>query len=217
MATTRTPHIDLKRELKELYSGSSTPVLVDVPRLTFLSVDGAGDPNTAPAYREAVEALYAAAYWLKYALKRAPDGLDFTVMPLEGLWWADDAAAFSAARKEEWQWTAMIAQPDAVTTDMLAAAKADLGRMKDLPALDCLRLEKFAEGRAAQILHIGPYSEEGPTIARLHAFIRERGYTFDGRRQRHHEIYLSDMRRTAPSRLKTIIRQPFVAADPSGA
>jgi len=203
--TTRATKLDLRRELKALYAPPSTPVMVEVPELTFVMVDGQGDPNTAEAYRDAVAALYAVSYALKFALKRAPDGLDYAVMPLEGLWWADDMAEFDVERKADWRWTMMIAQPEAVTPDRFAHARAEVARKKNLPALERLRLERFAEGRAAQVLRRGPYSAEGPTIAALHAFIRERGDALDGK---HHEIYLGDPRRTAPERLKTVIRQP---------
>jgi hypothetical protein len=170
-------------------------------------VDGAGDPNTAVAYREAVEALYSVAYTLKFAIKREM-GRDFRVMPLEGLWWADDLSDFMSGRKDAWRWTALIAQPDVVTAGHVDEAVRQLARKKELPALSRLRLEPFTEGLAAQLLYLGPYADEAPAIARLHAFIREQGYEFDGHTQKHHEIYLSDPRRTAPEKLKTIIRQP---------
>jgi hypothetical protein len=210
MATTQTTKIDLKRDRKNLYAPPKAPVLVEVPPLTFLMVDGQGDPNVSVAYREAIEALYAVSYTLKFALKRGPGGLDYVVMPLEGLWWADDKTEFSGDRKADWRWTAMIAQPDAVTPELAAQAVAECARKQDLPALARLRLETLAEGLSAQVLYVGPYQDEGPAIAHLHAFIRERGYSFDGRRQKHHEIYLSDPRRTAPPKLKTVIRQPVV-------
>jgi hypothetical protein len=216
MAVSQGAKIDLKRELKELYAPPKTPVLVDVQPLTFLMVDGSGDPNVSTAYREAIEALYAVSYSMKFALKRAPGGVDYVVMPLEGLWWADDMNEFVNARKAAWKWTAMIAQPDAVTPELFAQAVAEVARKKDLPALSRLRLETFAEGLAAQVLYIGPFQDEEPTIANLHAFIRERGYEFDGRRQKHHEIYLSDPRKTAPERLKTVIRQPVAPPPSSG-
>jgi hypothetical protein len=200
--------LDLRRELKPLYAPPLTPVLVEVPELSFLMVDGRGDPNTSPEYREAVAALYAVSYAVKFALKRGPDGIDYAVMPLEGLWWADDMAAFSAERKGEWQWTMMIAQPAVVAPEMVEQAAAEAARKKGLPGASRLRLDRFAEGLCAQVLHVGPYSAEGPTIARLHAFIAEEGYTFGGAQQRHHEIYLNDPMRTAPAKLKTVIRQP---------
>lgn len=197
--------IDLKRELKELYAPGRDPAIVDVPELAFLMIDGHGDPNTAPEYRAAVEALYRVAYTIKFAIKRGPDELDYAVMPLEGLWWVADMSAFSVADKSAWSWTAMIAQPDRVTQAMVDDAVAQAARKKPLPAAPRLRLESFAEGLAAQVMYIGPYAEEGPTIERLHAFIAEHGHEPAGK---HHEIYLGDPRRTDPAKLKTVIRQP---------
>jgi len=201
------PNTDLKHALKSLYTPSSKAVsLVDVPPLLFLKIDGMGNPNTASAYVEAVEALYSVSYVLKFMLKRAPQPLDYSVMPLEGLWWADDMAAFTVLDKDAWRWTMMIAQPDILSEALLEAASNEAARKKTLPALPLLRLEAFHEGRAAQIMHLGPYSDEAPTIARLHTWIQEQGYELRGK---HHEIYLSDPRRTAPAKLKTIIRQPI--------
>jgi hypothetical protein len=192
---------------EQLYKAATDPRLVVVPPMAFLMVDGSGDPATDPEYPDAVAALYALSYALKFALKKAA-GLDYRVAPLEGLWWADDMREFAAGRKGDWRWTMMIAQPEAVTPALIDAIRVEVPRKKALPALSRVRLESFAEGWAAQILHRGPYVDEGPTIERLHRFIREQGYTFDGRWQKHHEIYLSDPTRTAPERLKTILRQP---------
>ena len=171
-------------------------------------IDGQGDPNTSPGYADAIQALYSLSYTLKFALKREL-GLQYRVGPLEGLWWSEDMAEFSEDRKDDWSWIMMIAQPDEVTPDRFDVARTDVGHKKDLPALPRARLQRFEEGTAAQILYVGPFSGEGPTIRRLHAFIKERGHTFDGIHQKHHEIYLSDPRRSAPERWRTIIRQPF--------
>jgi hypothetical protein len=202
MATTK---VDYRRVYKELYAPGKTPVMVDVPELAFLMVDGAGDPNTSQDYKDAIEALYAVSYGLKFAIKRSAGGFDYGVMPLEGLWWVDDMSKFSVAEKASWQWTAMIMQPDEVTVAQVEDVIARAAARKPLPAASKLRLERFHEGRAAQVGYIGPYRDEGPTIERLHAFIAEQGHVLAGK---HHEIYLSDARRTAPERLKTIIRQP---------
>jgi hypothetical protein len=210
MTTGHSRKIDMRRELRALYAPPATPVLVDVPELAFLMIDGRGDPNTSTEYREAVAALYAVSYALKFAIKRTANGADYAVMPLEGLWWADDMTDFDF-RKADWHWTMMIAQPDLVTLERVEQAAADTMRKKNLPTVTRLRLERFCEGLCAQVLHVGPYSAEGPTIASLHAFIRDHGYTFDGRRQKHHEIYLSDPRRTAAAKLKTVVRQPIIA------
>lgn len=190
--------------LEQLYKASTEPRIVEAPRGTFLMIDGAGDPNTSAAYRDAVAALYALSYTLKFALKKSA-GLSYKVAPLEGLWWADDMRAFTAERKGDWRWTMMIAQPEAVTPALVAGAREEVRRTKALPA-ERVRLEPFAEGLAAQVLHRGPYASEGPTIAALHRFIHEQGYAFDGK---HHEIYLSNPARTAPERIKTIVRQPI--------
>lgn len=198
--------IDFKKELKHLYLASAKEVeLVDVPALNFLMVDGQGDPNTAQSYKDAIEALYAVAYTLKFMLKKGPQALDYAVMPLEGLWWADDMKRFGSGDKAQWKWTAMIMQPDFITPALLDSAMAEVARKKNPVALNKLRMERFAEGRCAQILHIGPFSAEGPTIEKVHAFIRARG----GLRGKHHEIYLSDIRRAAPDKWKTLIRQPM--------
>lgn len=199
------PKIDFKRELRQLYLPGRKPALVDVPEMRFVMIDGRGDPNTAKSYREAIEALYAVAYTVKFALKRTPDGIDFAVMPLEGLWWSDDMTTFPAGGKSRWSWTAMIMQPEPVTGALVDDAIHQVSTKKSLPALDLLRYERFAEGRAAQVMYVGPYSDEGPSIAALHRFIDEQGLTRSGK---HHEIYLGDPRRTAPERLRTVIRQP---------
>jgi len=197
--------VDLKKELEHLYHASAkTVIAVDVPAMQFLMVDGEGDPNSAPAYSRAVEALFAVSYTAKFMVKKA-QGLDYGVMPLEGLWWAEDLSAFAANDREKWQWTMMIMQPEFAPRAVIEAAMADVESKKGLPAVKDLRLETFAEGSCAQVLHIGPFTAEGPTIERLHAFIDER----TGRRGKHHEIYLSDIRRTAPAKWKTIIRQPM--------
>lgn len=198
--------IDLKKELKHLYQPGATEVVqVEVPPMRYLMVDGMGDPGTTPAYAQAVEALFSVAYSAKFMVKKGPQALDFAVMPLEGLWWADDMNAFVSNDRSLWRWTMMIMQPDAVADATLHAAVAEIRRKKRLPALDGLRLERFSEGLCAQILHIGPFTEEGPTIERLHAYIAARS----GLRGKHHEIYLSDIRRADPARWKTIIRQPM--------
>jgi hypothetical protein len=199
--------IDMKQRLKQLYRASADMAsIVDVPELLFLMVDGAGDPNTTPAYAEAVEALYSVAYTLKFMLKNGPNAVDYAVMPLEWLWWADDMTSFVRADRDAWRWTMMIVQPDAITDKLFQSGMAQAAKKKNLPALPRLRRERFHEGRAAQIMHIGPYVAEGPTIERLHQFIAAQGFE---RRGKHHEIYLSDPRRTAPERMQTIIRQPI--------
>lgn len=196
--------LDLRKTMKNLYEPSARDfAVVDVPPMRFLMIDGAGDPNVSPVYANAVQWLYGVSYALKFAAKAK--GTDYGVMPLEGLWWADDMETFLTRDKAAWKWTMMIAQPDIVSPDMAKAAiEKTRAKLGDPPAT--LRLESFAEGLCAQIMHIGPYDAEGPTIARLHKeFLPENGLTENGH---HHEIYLSDPRRAAPEKLKTVIRQP---------
>jgi hypothetical protein len=193
--------------VQRLYRARRTPEFIEVPELRFLMVDGHGDPNRSERYQQAVQALYAVSYALKFALKKQ-FGLDWRVGPLEGLWWATDMAAFSVRRKGDWDWTMMIRQAAAVTPQLLEQAVRQLAEKKPLPVARELQLERFREGPAAQVLHLGPYGTEGPTINALHAFIRAQGRRSDGRRHQHHEIYLGDPRRTAPERLRTITRQP---------
>ena len=199
--------VDFKRELRHLYSATREPQLLDVPVLNYVMIDGHGDPNTAVEYREAVEALYAISYAAKFIVKGVPNGLDYGVLPLEGLWWTADMSTFSTDDKSAWDWTMMIMQPDVVTTEIFEQALAKTAT-KGLAAQGRVRLERFSEGRSAQIMHVGPYATEQPTIERLHAFIAEQGLQLRGK---HHEIYLSDPRRSAPEKMKTIIRQPVTA------
>lgn len=198
--------IDLKKTLKDLYQVSAkAPSVVEVPPLRYLMVDGEGDPNTAPAYAEAIEALFSVSYTAKFMVKKGPQAIDYSVMPLESLWWSDDLSAFRTGAKDRWKWTAMILQPDFVSDDLIGEAVDEVRKKKMLPAVDLLRLKSLTEGRCAQILHVGPFAEEGPTIERLHAFIT----AHSALRGKHHEIYLSDLRRTDPAKWKTIVRQPM--------
>ena len=202
--------LDLKKQLKHLYQPSAKQFsIVDVPSMNFLMVDGSGDPNTSAEFQAATEALYALSYGLKFGVKQGKYGetaYDYPVMALEGLWWVDDMAHFSVDAKGLWHWTLMIMQPDIITAAMVAAAGADVAKKKTLAALPKVRFEAYHEGPSAQIMYFGPFKDEGPTIARLHAFIEEGGHQLRGK---HHEIYLSDFRRTAPEKLKTVIRQPL--------
>lgn len=198
--------IDFKKELKHLYQPSARQFeMVDVPPMHFLMIDGHGDPNTAQAYQQAIEALYAVAYALKFMSKKEK-GVDYVVPPMEGLWWVENMAEFSTEDKDAWDWTMMIMQPEGVTPEMFERAFKQVEKKKDLPALPKLRLETYHEGLSVQILHIGPYAAEGPTIARMHAFIAENGHEPAGK---HHEIYLGDPRKVAPDKLKTVLRQPI--------
>jgi hypothetical protein len=196
--------VDMKKSLRDLYLAvPREPVLVKVPALSYLMVDGKGDPNTSKDFQEAIQALYGLAYTLKFQLKKV--GVENVVMPLEGLFHADDPSVFLQGKKTEWQWTLMILQPKQVTAKRLAEARKELVEKRKLSSLPDVRLQKLSEGLCVQVLHIGPYAAERPTIERLHAFMRESGYGFAGA---HHEIYISDPNRTAPQKLKTVIRQP---------
>lgn len=201
--------VDLKNELKHLYAPSNKDFsVVEVPKMNYLMVDGAGNPNTVAAYTEAVEALYSVAYTLKFASKRQLDK-DYTVMPLEGLWTADDLDVFTTKRnKDEWKWTMMIMQPEWITAEMFKSAIAAVrAKKKPAPAaLDKVRLESYDEGLSVQIMHIGSYDDETPTLLRLHdEYMPASRLAFNGH---HHEIYIGDPRKTDPSRLKTVLRQP---------
>lgn len=199
--------VDFKKELKHLYRPSAKDFqLVDVPAMNFLMIDGHGDPNTDQSYSDAVEALYGVAYKLKFASKKET-GRDYVVPPLEGLWWAEDMDTFTISRdKSAWDWTMMIMTPDWITQPMFAEAVEVVRKSNALPALEKIRLEPYHEGLSVQILHIGSFDDEGPTIAKLHQeYMPQNGLQENGK---HHEIYLSDPRRVAPEKLKTILRQP---------
>ncbi len=199
--------VDLKKELKHLYQPSAKEVVqIDVPTMNYLMVDGEGDPNTSQAYSDAVEVLFMVSYSIKFMVKKGALAIDYGVMPLEGLWWADDMSKFTTSDKSNWKWTMMIAQPSFVTREIIERAIVDVKKKKNPTAISKLRLEAFSEGRCAQILYIGHFSEEGPTIQRLHRFIADCGCKPIGK---HHEIYLSDIRKADPEKWKTIIRQPM--------
>ena len=197
--------VDYKKKLKHLYGPSSKKiVIVEVPPMNYLMMDGEGGP-AVESYQQAIEALYGLSFTVKFDVKKGV-GPDYTVMPLEGLWWAKDMTAFSSDRKDEWQWKMMIMQPDHVTAKHVNAATKQLREKKNPLALDKIRFESYHEGLSVQILHIGPYDDEGPTVAQMHKFIDENGYQFH---MKHHEIYLSDPRRSKPEKLKTVLRQPI--------
>ena len=198
--------IDFKKKMKELYVPPKKFGVVDVPEMQFLMADGHGDPNVNPVYQEVVEALYAVAFKLKFNSKKAL-GKDYVVPPLEGLWWADDMDAFTVSRdKSQWDWTMMIMTPDWITPAMFGEAVEQVRKGKNPVALDKVRLESYHEGKSVQILYIGSYDDEAPTLAKMHdKFIPENGLQMAGK---HHEIYLSDPRKVATDKLKTVLRQP---------
>jgi hypothetical protein len=197
--------IDLKKELKQLYNPSTKEVtIINVPDLNFLMLDGEGAP-ASPEYVASLEALYPVAYALKFMIKK-DKGIDYGVMPLEGLWWMEDMTKFSVDRKDEWKWTSMIMQPKYVTEADFKTAIEQVRKKKSPTALKKVRFECYHEGKAAQIMHLGPYSTEGSNVQKIHEAIKAAGYQLSGK---HHEIYLGDPRKTAPEKLRTVLRQPM--------
>jgi hypothetical protein len=205
--------LDLKKELKHLYLPSAKEVVLeDVPPMTYLMMDGVipegMEPGNAPEFQQAFGALYGCAYTLKF-MSKLKLGRDYTVMALEGLWWNRDDGRFEMGAKAAWRWTLMILQPEHITQAHFEEARTQVREKKDPPGLDKVRLERFHEGLCVQTMHIGPYAEEAATIEKMHAFARERGYVMRGK---HHEIYMGDPRRTAPEKLRTVLRQPVAKA-----
>ena len=205
--------LDLKQVFRDLYRArADDAVLVEVPRMKFLMVDGQGDPR-AEDYQQAVAALYGVAYALKFMLKKARPPQDYTVMPLESLWWCQ-GKPFDLERRSDWRWTALILQPEFVTPRLVKDAVERVAARRANPALARVRADEFAEGPCVQMLHVGPYCEEARSIARMHAFLTANGYEPAGK---HHEIYLGDPRRVAPEKLRTILRQPVRRAGAASA
>lgn len=206
--------LDLRKQYKHLYQPSTKQVsLVKVPPFKFAMIDGAIEPDlapgTSPSFQQAVEALYGISYTLKFMSKlRKIDPIDYTVMALEGLWWIEDGE-FDIRQPGNWLWTVMMMQPEHITKRMFQDALAQVRQKKPNPALDRLRFETFHEGLCVQMMHLGPYADEPATVDRLRAFAAENGLRdLVGRGGKHHEIYLGDPRKAAPSRLKTVLRHP---------
>lgn len=198
--------IDYKKELKHLYKPSAKKIeLVEIPEMDFLMINGKGNPNTSIEYKNAVETLYAVSYAVKFLIKKGELQTDYGVMPLEGLWWVDDIREFDINNKDNWKWTAMIMQPEIVTKEHIKITIEQVKKKKNLEALSRIEFTSFQEGKSAQTLHIGPFKDEGRTIEKIHSFIAENKSSLRGK---HHEIYLSDIRKAKPENWKTIIRQP---------
>ncbi len=198
--------VDFKKTMKHLYHPPGKFGIVEVPEMQFVSIDGHGNPNTDQRYQDALEALFAVAYKIKFISKKRL-AKDYTVPPLEGLWWAENMDVFTASPdKSQWDWTMMIMTPDWITRAVFDDAVSRVRSGKNPAALDLVHWGKYCEGLAAQIMYIGAYTDEGPTIQALHEYITRQGYLLDGK---HHEIYLGDPRRSAPEKLKTVIRQPI--------
>lgn len=200
--------LEVKKQFKECYAASSDKFsIVNIPEMNFLTVSGKGDPNTSTSFKEAVELIYTFAYSIKFMFKKGPEQIDYGVMPLEGLWWSEDISKFSVDKKDEWQWKIMIMQPAIVTEEYFNRAVDQVKLKKTFSNYDRIKFESFREGLSAQTLHLGPFEKEGPTIENLHSYIYDGGYKPV---EKHHEIYLSDIRRAAPEKWKTIIRQPIM-------
>ena len=202
--------IDFKKEQKDLYQPQTTPSIIDVPAMVFIGIEGKGDPNTSVEYAAAIEALYGLSYRIKMSNKAV---LEYVVPPLEGLWnVAHDTKGGYAeiTDKGKFSWTALIRQPDFVTDDVFEAVKTALTKKKANLDTSKPRLMKIIEGLCVQVMHIGSYDDEPATIATMHKFAVDNGYTIDiNDTRRHHEIYLSDPRKVAPEKLKTVIRHPI--------
>jgi hypothetical protein len=206
------PKVNYKTRLKHLYHPSAKRIdSLVIPEMQYLIIDGKGEPG-GESYHTAVEALFTVAYTMKFMVKREQQRMDYGVMPLEGLWWAQDMSDFITRRKERWQWTMMIMQPECTNHLLYQTAIERVRTKKPKINLAKLRFENFTEGLVAQTLHIGPFDDEGPTVERLHQHIKDSRHKLDGK---HHEIYLTDIRRAAPQNWKTIIRQPMRKTDAS--
>lgn len=206
--------VDYKKQYKDIYFPSAKePMIIDVPEMQFVMVDGVGAPE-GEQYQDAVQALYGITFTIKMWPKKGktPAGyFEYVIPPLEGLWWMNNPdgtqmEGFMQEAREKWQWTSMIRQPEFVTAELFAEALAEIKEKKPNPKLDEARFETFIEGLCVQIMHIGPYSEEGPTIERMHQYAHDQGYRL---RDKHHEVYLGDPRKTDPKKLKTVLRHPI--------
>jgi hypothetical protein len=207
--------LDLRKEYKKLYNPSAKqPEIIDIPPLAFIRIDGAIEkghgPGTSPGFQAATEAMYGISYTLKFMVKQRPFGpVDYPVMALEGLWWIEEGE-FDINIKDNWLYTLQIMQPDLITPDVFADGLGQLRKKRgDQPEFANLRLESFHEGLCVQVMHLGPYADEPATLERMHAYANQQGYRLH---QRHHEIYLGDPRRTAPDKLKTLLRHPVELA-----
>jgi hypothetical protein len=200
-----TTKIDFKQRFKQYYNPSIKGFhVVDVPAMNFLMIDGKGDPNSSVEYQSAVEVLYSVSYGIKFDYKS--QGLDHIVPPLEGLWWMEDMNEFTLANKSRWEWTMMIMQPEWVNKGIVDKIIEKVWKKNNNPALLKLRFEHYNEGLSVQTIYMGTYENEAPIIAQMHRYILENRYHPSGK---HHEIYLSDPRKTAPEKNKTVLRQPI--------
>ncbi len=198
---------DYKKTFPQFYNPAPTTHLIDIPIMKFFMIDGMGNPNSSPSFNNAVQCLYKVSYSLKMKIvKRDMPDKDYIVPPLSGLWYMDDMTKWSSGNKDDWKWTMMIRIPEFISQNQIEEAISIASKDIKLTSMDKLRAEDYEEGSCVQILYTGPYSEEAPTIAKMHTYAKQHGYEMNGK---HHEIYLSDPRRTAPEKLKTILRQPI--------
>ena len=198
--------IDFKKEYKALYNPPKKPTILDVPSFNYLKIDGQGNPNNSEQFSEKTQLLYALSYAIRFAVKKSMH-IAYTVMPLEGLWWAQDMATFLTRDKEAWDWTLMIMQPEFVTAEMVEEGKAEVIRKKKLERVSEVRFEVYKPGKVVSMLHIGSYDDEAPNIQWMHNYAHEEGYELHGL---HQEIYLSDPRKVVPEKMKTVLRQPIM-------
>lgn len=206
--------LDYKKNFKELYQPSAKPALIDVPEMIFFAVEGAGDPNKCREYKEAMEILYGLSFTVKMSKMNnaQPEGyFEYVVPPLEGLWYQEKTNGIDYSRKDDFHWISMIRQPEFVTEEVFETAKAALSKKKTSLDISKARLMRYTEGLCVQLMHTGPYDDEPASIAKLERFAEENGYAEDfGTGRYHHEIYLSDPRKCAPERLRTVIRHPVI-------
>jgi len=202
------PKFDLKKEFPQFYSASAKNIeQIAVPEMNFFMIDGRGDPNKSEDFKNAIECLYAVSYALKMKVVKHQDlSKDYVVPPLEGLWFMDQMDKWTMENKNEWDWTIMIRIPDFVPPEQIALAIKLTKEGKNPEFLPKLRVERYHEGEAIQLMHLGPYDDEPPNIARLHDYASKKGFHLHGK---HHEIYLSDPRKADPGKMKTILRQPI--------
>jgi hypothetical protein len=201
--------IDFKKENKNIYSPKNNPKIITIPKFLFLMIEGVDARPESKDFQEAIQALFSVAYKIKFTVKKEQQ-FDYTVMPLEGLWWAEDMQDYLDYNKENWRWTLMIRQPDFITPILFTRALSEVKRKIKNSALEKIKLENYTEGLCVQMMHIGPFATEHEDIIAMHKLITNQGGTYDGQFQKHHEIYLNDFRKTAPEKLKTILRQPFI-------
>lgn len=208
--------LDLKKQFKHLYQPSAKKIeAIQIPELQFIMIDGAIEkgqaPGTSPMFAEATQALYGLAYTLKFMLKkRKTNAFDYPVMPLEGLWWVEDGF-FDITVKDNWFYTLMIMKPEIITQTLFEEAREQVRKKKgDREMLNKLRLANFEEGLCVQVMHIGPYATEPATIDRMREFMKENKMQDNVTNSKHHEIYISDPRKAAPDKMKTVLRHPVI-------